>query len=264
MADLHTTAYGEAGPRIVFLHGLFGQGRNWTQIAKALADDHRTVLVDLPHHGRSAWETEFDYIAMANRVAELLADLVDEQQGTPTTVVGHSMGGKVAMLAALLRPEAVGRLCVVDMAPVRYQHTHVFEGFVEAMGELDLASLESRGAADEQLATRIEDPAIRGFLLQNLRRDGDGWRWQMNLDVLGSSLDRLADWPEERLDGAAPYSGPVLWVAGQESNYIRPEYDDAMARWFPRKRLVTIKGAGHWVHSEQPEVFVEVLRRFVD
>ena len=102
------------------------------------------------------------------------------------------------------------------------------------------------------------------FLLQNLRRDGDGWRWQMNLDVLGDELAVIGDWPEDELAGVPAYDGPVLWIAGERSEYVMPEYAAAMDRWFPRNRLTTVKNAGHWVHSEQPEVFVEVLRRFVD
>ena len=262
--DLHTIGYGEHGSRVVFCHGLFGQGRNWTQIAKALADEHRALLVDLPNHGRSPWRPVFDYVAMADEVAALLASL-DE----PVALVGHSMGGKVAMLVALRRPELVERLCVVDMSPVSYHRTDVFEGFVAAMRGLGLDTLTSRQEADERLSEAVPDPTVRGFLLQNLRRDlsadggGQGWRWQMNLDVLGDSLRDLASWPEEQLAGVAPYDGPVLWVAGQESGYVKPEYDAAMTRWFPRKRLVTIKNAGHWVHSEQPAVFVDVLRRFL-
>lgn len=256
--DLHTTSYGETGSRVVFCHGLFGQGRNWTQVAKALQPDHRTLLVDLPQHGRSPWSPEFDYLAMADQVAGLLSS------DDPVSLVGHSMGGKVAMLLALRHPELVERLCVVDVAPVAYRHAHVFERFVAAMRSVDLAALERRGEADERMQEAVPDPAIRGFLLQNLRRDGDGWCWQMNLEVLGDSLDEVGDWPEDGLAGTTPYDGPVLWVAGADSDYVRDEYDDAMARWFPRKRLVTVKGAGHWVHSEQPEVFLAILRRFVD
>lgn len=255
---LHTSEHGETGSPVVFLHGLFGQGRNWTQIGKALADRHRAVLVDLPHHGRSPWAEEFSYGAMAEEVAALLTE-----QG-PSAVVGHSMGAKVAMLVALRRPDLVERLCVVDMSPVRYRSSDGFADLVAAMRGLDLDAVHSRGTADELLSAQIPDPGVRGFLLQNLRRDGQEWRWQMNLDVLGESLGELADWPEEELADATPYSGPVLWVAGEMSDYVRQEYDAAMERWFPRKRQVTVKGAGHWVHSEQPAVFIEVLRRFLD
>jgi len=254
---LHTRAIGDRGSRVVFLHGLFGQGRNWTQVGKALADDHRVLLVDLPHHGRSSWEDGFDYLRVADQVAGLL------DADAPATVVGHSLGGKVAMVLALRHPELVERLCVVDVSPVVYDSMSQFQGFVSAMQGLDLASVVRRGDADAALADAVPDETVRSFLLQNLRRDGDGWRWQMNLDVLGAALPVIGGWPEDQLVGVPPYRGPVLWIAGARSDYITPAYADAMDRWFPANRRVTVKDAGHWVHSEQPEVFVEVLRRFL-
>jgi pimeloyl-ACP methyl ester carboxylesterase len=131
------------------------------------------------------------------------------------------------------------------------------------MQGLDLTTLERRSDADTALTDAVPDPTVRSFLLQNLRRDDDGWAWQSNLDVLGRDLAALGDWPEEALDGVAPYDRRTLWVAGQRSPYVKDEYADAMDRWFPRNRKVTIKEAGHWVHSEQPEIFIEVLRRFL-
>jgi pimeloyl-ACP methyl ester carboxylesterase len=256
--SLHTTQLGDQGSRMVFCHGLFGQGKNWTQVAKAFADRHRVTLVDMPHHGRSGWSDRFSYPEVADEVATLL----DEDD--PVTLVGHSMGGKAAMLLALRHPQLVARLCVVDVAPAAYSHGSEFEGYVRAMQSLDLDALESRTEAEEALAPAVPDPAVRSFLLQNLRRDGEGWRWMPNLDVLGRDLDMLAGWPEDDVSGATPYDGPVLWLAGASSGYVRPVHAPAMEALFPRVRRVTVKDAGHWVHSEQPEVFVEVLRRFVD
>jgi pimeloyl-ACP methyl ester carboxylesterase len=258
LSDLHTTSMGEHGSPIVFCHGLFGQGRNWNQIGKALAGDHRIVLVDLPHHGRSPWAERFDYIDIADQVAGLLS--VDD----PVTLVGHSMGGKVAMVLALRRPDLVERLCVVDVAPVAYDHLDEFQGYIAALQGLDLDSLAQRAEADAALEAAVPNPTVRSFLLQNLRRDGDGWRWQVNLDVLGADLREVSGWPEDELAGLAAYQGPVLWIGGETSHYVRAEYAATMDRWFPRNRRVTVKGAGHWVHSERPEVFVEVLRRFVE
>ncbi|GGF55971.1 alpha/beta hydrolase [Marmoricola endophyticus] len=259
---LHTTQVGEAGPLVAFCHGLFGQGKNWTSVARTLAEDgHRCLLVDMPNHGRSPWRENVDYVAMADEVAQLFS--ADD----PVALVGHSMGGKAAMVLALRHPELVERLCVVDMSPVAYDGTVEggFTPYVSAMRSVDLSALTRRGEADEQMREGVPSATIRGFLLQNLRQDRESgtWGWQMNLDALGDHLGVLGGWPEDALSDLAPYDGPALWVAGAESDYVRAEYAPAMERWFPHVRKVTIKGAGHWVHSEQPEVFTEVLRRFL-
>jgi pimeloyl-ACP methyl ester carboxylesterase len=254
---LHTTTLGERGPLVAFCHGLFGQGKNWTTIAKAIATDHRVLLVDMPHHGKSPWRDHFDYVDVADQVAELFS--ADD----PVALVGHSMGGKASMVLALRHPELVERLCVVDVSPVTYHSRSEFAGYIDAMQALDLGALERRSDADEALVEAVPDPTVRSFLLQNLRRHDDGWAWQPNLAVLGRDLDQLGSWPEDALAETPPYDGKTLWVAGQESRYVREEFVPAMDHWFPRNRRVTIKGAGHWVHSEQPAVFTEVLRRFL-
>ena len=246
---------GETGPRLVFCHGLFGQGKNWTTIAKSFAADHRVVLVDMPEHGRSPWSDHFSYLEAADRVADLLRSGGED----PVALVGHSMGGKIAMALALRHPALVERLCVVDISPVDYHGTSDFTAYVAAMRGLDLAAITTRSDADAALA--VADDTVRGFLLQNLRREGDSWRWQMNLDVLGDSLDVIAGWPDEL--ARSSYDGPVLWVAGAESGYVKEEYAAAMAALFPHVRRVNVKNAGHWVHAAQPAVFSEVLRRFL-
>jgi pimeloyl-ACP methyl ester carboxylesterase len=256
LMSIHTTQIGDHGSQIVFLHGLFGQGRNWTQIAKALAPEHRSLLVDLPHHGRSEWQDDFDFLDIADQVAGLWS--ADD----PVTLVGHSLGGKVAMVLALRHPDLVERLCVVDVSPVSYSSGREFGGYIEAMQGMDLSAIDQRSDAEEALADAVPSATVRGFLLQNLRREGDSWRWQVNLDVLGQDLAEVGGWPEEQLAGTPAYEGQVLWIAGARSDYVRDEYAEAMDRWFPHNRRVTIKNAGHWVHSEQPEVFVEVLRQF--
>lgn len=253
--SLHRTELGETGSRVVFCHGLFGQGRNWTQAAKALSAEHRVLLLDMPNHGRSPWTETFDYLELADLVA---AELGDE----PVALVGHSMGGKIAMCLALRHPELVERLAVVDVAPVAYPSGREFVGYIETMQALDLAALGSRGEAEDALREAVPNPVVRSFLLQNLRRGDDGWHWQVNLNLLGDSMPGLTGWPAEAL-GEATYDGPVLWVGGADSDYIADEHAEEMDRRFPRNRRVLVKGAGHWVHSEQPEVFLEVLRRFL-
>jgi pimeloyl-ACP methyl ester carboxylesterase len=261
---LHALRFGDHGSPVVFCHGLFGQGRNWTQIGKSLAASHRVTLLDLPDHGRSSWTEGWDYLEAADAVAAEL------DPGDPVALVGHSMGGKVAMLVALRHPEVVARLCVVDVSPVAYQEAGEFPGYVEAMQGLDLGSITTRAEADAGLRDAVPSDTVRAFLLQNLRRSDDsdsGWRWQMNLEGLGASLDALRGWPEGALadpQGTAPYDGPVLWVAGGKADYVRPDYAETMERLFPKVRKLTVKDAGHWVHSEQPEIFLQVLERFLE
>ncbi|WP_122817534.1 alpha/beta fold hydrolase [Nocardioides pantholopis] len=254
---IHSTEVGDSGQRIVFLHGLFGQGRNFTQIAKALQPEARSLLVDLPNHGRSGWTEELSYPALADAVAEHLR--AGYAAAGPVHVVGHSMGGKVAMLLALRHPDLVDRLVVVDIAPGESTGAGEFEHLLDSLAGLDLGALTRRSDADERLAEAIPDPRVRGFLLQNLRTGGGGFHWQANLDLLRRELPTIGGFP----DAEGSFEGPVLWVAGEQSGYIEPEDRAVMDRLFPRTRLVTIKGAGHWVHSEQPDAFVSALRVFL-
>jgi len=265
-ALLNTLSVGTAGPRIAFLHGLFGQGRNWNQIAKAVAGpegtDARCLLVDLPDHGRSPWSEQFSLDAYADAVA---ATLHAAGEGKPWAVVGHSLGGKVAMVLALRHPELVERLVVVDIAPKGYGSLERFEGYIREMQALPLDELTSR--ADAEARFTEPDPGVKAFLLQNLRREGQAWRWQVNLDLVARDAargagSRIADWPEA-LDELPAYDGPVLWVAGGDSRYIQREDGERMRRHFPRTRLFTIKGAGHWVHTDAPVIIVTALRRFL-
>nr|WP_202627799.1 alpha/beta fold hydrolase [Cellulomonas sp. APG4] len=257
---MHTTTVGDddAVPTVVFLHGLFGQGRNFTQIAKALTPQARSLLVDLPDHGRSGWTERFDYTRVADLVAAELREGVAAER--PVHVVGHSMGGKVAMVLALRHPDLVDRLVVADIAPAAGGSTGEFAYLLDSLAALDLESIARRSDADEQLAERVDDARVRGFLLQNLRADGDAFRWQANLALLRRDLAQIGDFPDV---GDATFDHPVLWVAGDRSDYIRDEHDPVMRGLFPRTTLVTIKGAGHWVHSEQPEAFVSTLRTFL-
>ena len=267
---LATRTLGESGPRVVFVHGLFGQGKNWTTIAKGLAADHRVTLVDLPNHGHSPWTDRVDYLDMA---ALLAAEL--EQFGEPVTLVGHSMGGKVSMQLALRRPELLRALVVVDIAPVEYplqggrtddpdEEASPFAAFIAAMRAMDLDRLTTRSDADAALQAAVPSRMVRSFLLQSLVREGsggDGWRWRLNLELLERDLGELRGFPEP--PPGAVFDGPVLWIAGANSAYVLDDDRPRMDALFPATRLVRIRNAGHWVHSEQPDIFLETLRRFL-
>ncbi len=261
MTPLHVTSAGTGTPRVVFLHGLLGQGKNWAGIAKSLGTgpqgpDFPGLLVDLPNHGRSPWTSDLSYPALADAVAADLAARLTE----PVCLVGHSMGGKVAMALALRHPELLRSLVVVDISPVAAGEGYGFGHFVAAMRALDLGALGDRSDADAALAPAVPDAGVRAFLLQNLHRSGRDWRWLPNLALLADRMDAVGSWPAD-LGGS--FDAPTLWIRGARSDYVTAEHGPAMRALFPRARLVTVKDAGHWVHADRPDAVTAVLRAFL-
>ncbi len=253
--ELCCKRFGEEGPPLVILHGLFGAGRNWYSLAQRLSGEFRVYVPDLRGHGESPKTTPLDYPHMAADLAALLV-----REGLESAdFVGHSMGGKVAMTLALTRAEAVTKLVVVDIAPVQYLHS--FDYVIEALKSLPLARLTSRREADEWLAPRIENPSVRQFLLQNLVVDNSHYQWRIDLDLLASALPAITGFPlgpEIR-----PFPGPTLFVGGGLSEYIKPQYHQAIRTLFPNARIKTIEHAGHWVHIDQPDCFEATVRCFL-
>ena len=251
--ELAYDAFGETGPVVVILHGLLGSARNWTSFAKELVGAHRVFTLDLRNHGRSPWAPTMSFDEMAADVAAFI-----ERYGRGAiTLVGHSLGGKVAMRLALTRPDFVARLVVVDVAPVAYAHT--FGPFVEAMQEVDLSAVRQRTDADLQLESTIGDAVIRNFLLQNLIKTEAGYAWRVNLEALAANMPELLGFPETD----ATYPGPTLFVAGGRSRYIKSEHRPIIERLFPSAESVVIAGAGHWVQAERPTEFLAEFRRFL-
>lgn len=251
---LTTSLVGNGPLKTVFLHGLLGRGKNFTRIAKGLGDDTQTLLVDLPNHGSSYWTEGFDYAHMADLAAEAIAPYA---QGEPLVVMGHSMGGKVAMLLALRHPHLVSKLVVIDIAPAESKGS--FEHLMDSMLALPITSYTTRSQADADLAPAIPQAGVRAFLLQNLVMDRQGNRWEPNLQMLRSHLPAIMAWP----GASGSYSGPVLWIAGGDSPYITPADSQPMRALFPKVRKATIKGAGHWVHSEKPQETIYLLKQFI-
>lgn len=260
---VHSVTVGpdDAEYRLVFLHGLFGRGKNFGAIAKALQPEFQSLLVDLPNHGRSAWTESIDYIAMADAVADHLA--LGFAQNGPIDLLGHSMGGKVAMVLALRHPHLVRRLIVEDISPVPVgSGRSEFDHLLSSLKAVDLDSLTSRADADAALQDPIPQRGVRGFLLQNLMRTSEGFAWEPNLDLLHGQLDAVMDFPTTSLAGST-FTGPVLWMAGERSPYVRDEDAATMEEYFPQTLRVTVKGATHWVHSDQPEAFTSAVRTFL-
>ncbi|WP_036921688.1 alpha/beta fold hydrolase [Propionicicella superfundia] len=242
---------GDPPADIVFCHGLLGRGANLTTIAKGLLP-HSSLLLDLPNHGRSGWTSAFDYLDMADAVAAEITRSCD----APVTLVGHSMGGKVAMLTALGHPDTVARLCVIDISPRASDVRPRFEPLLTALRAMDLTTLRDRADADARLARAVPDAATRAFLLQNLQHSGSGWRWQPNLDLLADELPAIGGWPEL---GLPPNTCPVTWIRGERSPYVSDQDLPVMRDCFPNVRLLTVPGAGHWVHADAPQVVVQAI-----
>lgn len=254
---LHSVRHGtpSALPALLVVHGLFGSARNWGAIAKRISDTRAVVTVDMRNHGASPSTDSHSYPDLAQDLAEVI-----EAEGEPMDVLGHSMGGKAAMVLALTRPELVNRLVVADIAPVAYDHSQ--SQYIRAMRALSLDDLDTRAEADRRLASLVSDPQVRAFLLQSLDLKADPPRWRLNLDVLERDMSTITGWPE--LADGSRYDGPTLFLSGALSDYVRSEHRPLIKALFPNARMAKIPGAGHWLHAERPRAFEQALRVFLD
>lgn len=243
---------GAGKPPLVLLHGLLGSSRNWQTAGRDLAERYHVHALDLRNHGRSPHASEAGYAAMLGDVVAWL----DAARLARVTLLGHSLGGKVAMLAACRHPERIERLIVVDIAPKDYRWAAHRAEFA-AMHELDLTHLRSRAEAELRFEARVDDWAMRKFLATNLEHEyGGGWRWQINLPALSAALpelERSALQPDDR------YPGPALFVTGGRSQYVLPEDHAGIREHFPAARIVTLPTAGHNAHMETRTEFVQTV-----
>ena len=249
----HRDLGGAGKPPLVVLHGLLGSSRNWLTTGGDLAARYHVLAPDLRNHGKSPHGEPMDYPTM---MADMLAWL-DAQGLAKVTLMGHSMGGKVAMLLACRHPERVERLIVVDIAPKDYlSHAHRAE--FAAMNELRLDTLQSRGEAELRFESRVSDWAMRKFLTTNLERDeaSGGWRWQINLPAITVALPEIEGNP---LVSEDKFDGPVLFVTGGKSHYVREEDWSVITAHFPKAQLKIIAGSGHNPHMETRAEFVRII-----
>ena len=256
MVKLNYNSNGEGKPLLI-LHGLFGSSRNWNAVAKELAADYRVITVDLRNHGDSGHDPDMTYPAMVVDLVQLL----DELALPDAVMLGHSMGGKAAMGFALSHPDRTAGLIVVDIAPVSYPPGHM--PLIRAMQSLPLSEIASRGDAETHLqAAGVDEPLIRQFLLQNLARDGGGYRWRLNLEALRRHLADLASFPDDWPHSS--YAGPACFLAGERSDYILPRHHGEIIRLFPEAVIETVESAGHWVHADRPEAVIAAVRTFME
>jgi pimeloyl-ACP methyl ester carboxylesterase len=250
--DLAFTSTG-AGPPLLILHGLFGSGGNWRSVARELSATHRVLCVDLRNHGGSPWADSMAYADMAGDVLRVI-----EREGlVQSAVMGHSMGGKTAMALALLHPQAVGRLILADIAPVVYADR--LSPFAEAMRGIDLLTAGSRGEIQQRLAGAVPDANVVPFLMQNLVSRDAQFGWRINLAGIGAAIPTLSGFPDE-LRGLQ-YTGPVQVIAGGRSDYVEHHDGRDYRPMFPKTRIDVIDSAGHWVHADEPQRFLALVRK---
>jgi esterase len=238
---------------VLLLHGLFGMGSNLGAMARALSDTFAVHQLDLPNHGRSQWMAQMDL----PRLAGAIAAYMDEAALASAHVIGHSLGGKVAMQLAMDRPERVERLLVADIAPVAYEASH--GAVFQALAAVRSAQPQSRSEAADLLRDSIEEEAVVQFLLLSLKRDPSGcYVWRFNAEGLERDYARILEAPQ-----GAGFDGPVLLIHGADSNYVRTDGEAAARALFPKLHLVTIEGTGHWLHVEKPTEFNAAVRSFL-
>lgn len=245
-----------AGTPLVILHGLFGSKRNWSSIARILGEQRRVFTVDLRNHGQSPWDPSHDYASLADDVARF----IEERVGSPAAVLGHSMGGKVAMVVAVEHADLVDRLVVVDIAPARSTATSI--EVLRAMRAVPLADCSRRADVEAALAAAIPDRGLRAFLVQNVVSGPEGLAWTVNLESLERHFDTILDFPA--MPPGRVFDKPTLFVAGEKSDYIQDRHRPEIARLFPAATIEVIEGAGHWPHAEAPIPFLETVRRFLE
>lgn len=242
------------GPTVVLIHGLFGSLDNLGLLARPLSEQYRVISVDLRNHGASFHSDEMSYPAQAADILALLDHLGLEQ----VALVGHSMGGKVAMQVAKQAPHRVSKLVVADIAPVVYphaRHKNVFAGLNATLA----TPPQSRSEAEAMLAEHIEIAGVRQFLLKSFAKGESGWGWRFNVPALERNYANIMGWPDDE----RRFEGATLFIKGGDSDYMLPEYTGAAMAQFPAARARVIAGTGHWLHAEKPVLFNKLVVDFL-
>ena len=264
MINLNYKEVGNGYPFII-LHGLYGMSDNWISFAQQMSATYKIYLLDLRNHGESSHDGSHTY---ADMVSDLLL-FMNSHEIDRAVILGHSMGGKVAMKFAMENPERLSSLIIADIAPIDYQgmgdssQIEQHRNIIDSMLVLPIGKIESRKEAESFLLERVKGSRTVRFLLKNIKRTESEYRWKLNLVVLREFLSEIAG--GLNVDLYTPITSfPVLAIRGAKSNYVQKEGKAALKRLFPMLKLVTIENAGHWLHAEQPEMFLNTIKEFLD
>jgi esterase len=246
------------GQAVLVLHGLFGNLDNLKGLAQVLNDKHQVIRVDVPNHGLSEHWDLMDYPRLATAMISLLDELAIER----AHIVGHSMGGKIAMATALTFPERIISMVAADIAPVAYEPRH--DIVFAALESLPLEGHTDRRFALNHLIQAGIDEATAQFLLKNLQRTDTGFCWKMNLAGLKAGYPHIIGWYNQAAEPAQIYQGPSLFIRGGDSNYVTGEHRNAIMSQFPTAQAKTLEGCGHWLHAQKPAIFNRIVSEFID
>lgn len=253
------------GSPLVIVHGLYGSSDNWINIGKRLAEKHTVYMIDQRNHGHSPFDTSHTFNDMRNDLNEFF----EKHNIEKATLLGHSMGGKVAMWFAFDYPEKIEKLVIADIAPKDYlllkedSQFYLHQNILLSMQEIDFTKIKSRTEVDDFMAQKIDDERIRQFLLKNVAMDKtrNQFKWRVNAPVLYDHLDEIVsgvnrNWLDERIP---IMSYPVIFIRGMKSKYILPEDEILIREVYPDSRIIDIPDAGHWLHAEQPQLFMDAV-----
>lgn len=242
-----------SGEHLILIHGLFGSLENLNMVAKVLAKDYRVTSVDVRNHGQSFHENDMGYDSLAQDVVNLLDHLNIEQ----AFVLGHSMGGKIAIQLALTFPDRVKKLIVADISPVQYppHHTRIIEG----LKAIDLTKVNKRSDADKQLAPFVDNIGVRQFLLRNLVSNNNQYTFKCSLAFIDNCYQQIM----EGYQGDDKYDKPTLFIKGGDSDYIQLAHKAIINKILPSSTVKIIQGAGHWLHAEKTTAFNKIISDFL-
>ncbi|MGL5046347.1 MAG: alpha/beta fold hydrolase [Shewanella sp.] len=246
------------GPAVLLIHGLFGNLDNLKGLGQVLEKQYQVIRVDVPNHGLSEHWDHMDYPRLASAMISLLDELAIDR----AHIVGHSMGGKIAMATALAWPERIISMVAADIAPVAYEAKH--DGVFTALASLPLEGHTERRFALNHLIDHGIDEGTAQFLLKNLQRTDTGFRWKLNLNGLKACYPNIIAWYNQAPNPVQSYAGPSLFIRGGDSNYVTVEHRSAIMGQFPAAQAKTLEGCGHWLHAQKPVIFNRIVSEFID